>query len=104
MTTKNAKNELDNVKEDLSALRTDLRNLSEALLDSAKDKASAAGEAVADRAARGRDALHDVLSRLRRGGEDAAGTVKETVQSHPAVTLAGAFGLGFILGKLLDRS
>jgi ElaB/YqjD/DUF883 family membrane-anchored ribosome-binding protein len=97
------KSEVDKVKRDLAALRGDLRDLSEALFASVRGKAEAASEAVSERVAEGGEALHDVLSRLRDNGHEAMGSVKDTVKGHPVISIASAFAVGFLVGKLLDR-
>ncbi len=76
--SENATNEL---KEELASLREDISRIAETLQ-------RLSGEQVAD----GRE-------RVRQ----AVGTVEDGIQHYPLTSLAAAFGVGFIIGKMLDR-
>lgn len=93
--------ELDAVKKDIAKLHEDIRDLSSALLTSVKGKADDLGDKISDKAADGRDSLHDLLLELRDRSEDARETVAEQVKDHPTASLLSAFGVGFLVAKLL---
>jgi hypothetical protein len=66
-------NDMKRLKEDFAVLRSDLTDLTKSLVRSGKDSAQNATERV-----------------------------REEISAHPAVSLLGAFGLGFLVAKLLD--
>ena len=67
------KNDVRRLKEDLAVLRSDLADLTKSLMRTGKDTAQNAGERITDE-----------------------------ITAHPAVSLLGAFGLGFLVAKILD--
>lgn len=77
--------ELGALRDDLAALRGDLASL-----------ASAVGGAAT---VGGKEAY----DRLKEQAIGAAETVAHEVERRPIISLAVAFGLGFLLGKLLER-
>jgi ElaB/YqjD/DUF883 family membrane-anchored ribosome-binding protein len=91
-----ARNESDNTSEELKAefasLREDMSKITETLR-------RLSGEQIAD----GRERTRRAANQTRERVNQAVGTVEGEIQHHPLTSLATAFGVGFIVGKLLDR-
>jgi len=79
------KNELDKLKADLGAVKSDLQTLS--------SSAVAEGRGVA------RDLKNDATAQVNDGVESA----RQCVQDHPLATTAIAAGVGMLAGMLLFR-
>ena len=80
-----ADKEFDALKQDFETLRRDLANLSDEIKRSSTARARA-----------GVDAARDQF-------EQTSADVAREVSERPFTTIFAAFGVGFILGKLLDR-
>lgn len=94
--------ELDTLKEDIAKLRTDIGDLTSAIKSVASEKVSST-KADAQRRAQG--AWEDIESKLDEvlnQGRAAAGEVEDKITAHPAGSVLTAFGIGFIIAKLLD--
>lgn len=91
-----AKSESENTSEELKAefakLREDISKITETLQ-------RLSGEQVAG----GRERAQQAADRTREQVTRAADSVEEGIQHYPLTSLAAAFGVGFIVGKLLDR-
>lgn len=83
--TQKSETELDAVKEDLSALRADLDKLVRALGNDATEF--------------GREALAESRKRV----QNLAGAAEAQIEQNPLTTMAGAFGLGLIIGRLMSK-
>lgn len=101
---KDPQTELDAVKADLAALREDIGELASALLAAGKSKAASAKASVEQRVHDGADALGDLLAQLKEGGEEQLDSFKDGVAAHPTLSVVSALALGYILGKVTDRS
>lgn len=84
--------ELDDLKKELETLRGDFSSL----LDTLKKTSGAQAQA-------GVDAARDSAERLRGHASDAAASLESEIQDRPYTSILAAFGIGFLLGKLLDR-
>ncbi|MGE0193387.1 MAG: YqjD family protein [Planctomycetota bacterium] len=87
------RSELDELRDDLGALRTDVRNLVVALRDAGEGsihKLSRAAGRVAENGA----------ARVSEAEESA----REGIQQHPWWSVFGALGVGLLVGRFLDRS
>jgi ElaB/YqjD/DUF883 family membrane-anchored ribosome-binding protein len=103
MTARNVEQEFDALKADFGKLSTDLANLTTALRE-------ATGQGASDYLAKLRGAMEhangDVqaaaaaLGARGREGMDAAA---EHVRERPLTSILVCFGLGLVVGKLLDR-
>jgi ElaB/YqjD/DUF883 family membrane-anchored ribosome-binding protein len=96
MTTQNVESEFDTVKADLAKLRGDIASLSAALKDVTSETVHQQIESIRtridnltdDAAAHGRDTLDDIASH---------------VEERPLTSILIALGVGFVVGRLLDR-
>ncbi len=96
MATTEIDKELDQLKSDISNLRSDMSELIEAMKDNGIEH--------------GRDVYHRTRERARRTGEavrERAGDMYDdfgrTVEERPMTSVLTAFGTGFVVGMLLDR-
>ena len=84
---------------EMAAVRNDLAALREDLAAIARTAASVATEQK-DRAT---EALRDKAEELTEKGEEFVHHIGQEVEARPFAAVAIAFGLGFVVGKLLDR-
>ena len=85
VTQKGESNGLDAVKEDLSALRTDLDKLVQTL---GNDATKMGKEAWAE---------------SRKQVKNLANAAEGQIEQNPFTTMAAAFGLGLIIGRLMSK-
>jgi ElaB/YqjD/DUF883 family membrane-anchored ribosome-binding protein len=84
---------------EMAAIRSDLAALREDIAAVART-AAAAAQQQKDRAVEALEGKADDL--MEKGEEMIAGLGRE-VEARPLMSVAAAFGIGFMLGKLLDR-
>jgi ElaB/YqjD/DUF883 family membrane-anchored ribosome-binding protein len=92
MTTSNGGASVDDLKADLSNLQSDLSSVVETL----KKLATQVGEQNVGRAQKATAAAKQQIS-------DASATAEHAIVERPFASVAVAFGIGFLIGKLLDR-
>jgi ElaB/YqjD/DUF883 family membrane-anchored ribosome-binding protein len=102
-TQKQLREELDTLKQDLASLRGDLQGMTEAIkgegaerFEELKDRVRSGVDEQAARAER-------AYRRTAQRGERAVNEARECFEERPLMTLFGAFGLGLLIGKLMDR-
>lgn len=103
MAKSDLREELESLKADMSKLRGDVAHLLETLLETGK---SSAASAKADLESRLHERLDELRSALKRGrdkGEQAVHEAKHRIETRPFLSIFTAFGIGLILGKILDR-
>ncbi|MGB7932641.1 MAG: hypothetical protein WCH04_10540 [Gammaproteobacteria bacterium] len=88
----NADDELAKLRRDFEELRTDVSSL----LDSMKNAGAQRGRESWERAKRTGESLHEEVESLQRQAESKIG-------DHPMTSVLSSFGLGFLIGLLLDR-
>lgn len=89
---KTAGGDTENLKEELAGLKADVTRLTDIIKKMSRDTA-----------VHGRE-------RAKRGAERAKTQVEETLDAfeseigeRPLISIVAAFGIGFVIGKLLDR-
>jgi len=80
------------IEEDLVALREDLKNLTVSVAALAKEKTGAL-----------RDELGERTDQALASGRQAAESMQEAVRESPVTSMCVAFGIGVVIGHLLDR-
>lgn len=95
--------ENENLKAELDNLRKDLGRLSDQVGKTAGAGARAASDETRAEINRLRSELNRLSGYASEHGKATADTVHHQVEQHPLASLATAFGVGFLLGKLLDR-
>lgn len=94
--------ELDALKADIAQLRTDIVGLTSAFKDVASEKVSST---KADAQKRVQGAWEDIerkLDDVLEQGRASVGDIEDKITQHPAGSMLTAFGLGFIIAKLMD--
>jgi len=76
----------------LTALRDDFAGLTKTL----KDMSSAYAD-------EGQARVKNAADRVQQQAKDSYGRVQNEVEAHPMSSVAIAFGVGLVLGKILDR-
>lgn len=95
--------ELEQLKKDMAQLRTDLSSLGEGVR---KMSADAVGATQAKVRSAAHDALEEFQSKLNQAksqGQKTMHDIEGEIRENPLASLAVAFGVGFVLSKLLDR-
>ncbi|MEE4638902.1 MAG: hypothetical protein V2J42_09210 [Wenzhouxiangella sp.] len=102
MTTATDK-ELKELREEFASLKSDVSEIGQSISKMARDAASESGHKLRDAAEEGRERLSSAARRsgqqVRRGWD----SFESEIEDRPMTSLAVALGLGFILGRLLDR-
>lgn len=80
------------IEEDLAALREDLKNLTASVAGIAKSKTGELRDEIGVRA-----------DRAVETGRQAAESVQDAVRERPVTSVCLAFGIGVIIGHILDR-
>lgn len=88
----NYEKEFDQMKGDVQALKADLKSLTESLRRQAEHQARAGYDRVREASGKARDQA--------KAGADALG---DQIEERPLVSVMTAFGVGFVIGKLLGR-
>jgi ElaB/YqjD/DUF883 family membrane-anchored ribosome-binding protein len=90
------KRDLDVLRADFDALRQDLASV----LDTVKGTAASRADAEIDAL---RKRLDRLGANLQSTGREGVRAVEEQIEERPLVSLAVAFALGLVLGRLFDR-
>lgn len=98
--------ELRRLRADLSNLQNDMAELVGTLRDLGVNKAEGMRSSVEDEIRNRREELRRRLNEARTGSrravEDAVEGIEQGIGQHPLSSLITAFGLGFIIAKLMD--
>jgi ElaB/YqjD/DUF883 family membrane-anchored ribosome-binding protein len=94
--------EMDALKADVAQLRQDIRGLTEAIRDVASDKAQQTRTDTEERLRGAWEDLERKLDEVIDQGRATLGDVQQQIGQHPAGSLLTAFGVGFVVAKLLD--
>lgn len=103
MSARNVEQEFDALKSDFGKLSADLASLTQAVRDTAGQGAEdhlAKARAVAGQA--GEDA-HAAAAALGAQGREGIAAATRQIRERPLTSILICFGLGVVLGKLLDR-
>jgi ElaB/YqjD/DUF883 family membrane-anchored ribosome-binding protein len=92
MTTRDISKDVDELKADMQKLREDVGHLVAALKTKAQETATV-----------GVDKVRDGLSDAREYGEQMYKEVGKKVEERPITSLLVAFGIGMVLGKMMDH-
>ncbi|MGM0517664.1 MAG: DUF883 family protein [Pseudomonadota bacterium] len=105
-TQKDPSAEVEALKKDLAQLRGDVTELLKVVKEQGErrvhDKADTAREEVRDAFDDGMDALHRGYEQVRARGEARVDEAEEVVGRHPFTSVVAAFGIGFIIAKVMD--
>lgn len=91
-TANSDKTEVEQLKADLDSLRRDVSQLTDTLKRSSREQVQA-GTAQARESA----------NQLGNQARDATRNLEQEIGQRPMTSVLAAFGIGFVVGKLLDR-
>lgn len=94
--------ELDALKADISQLREDIAGLTSAVRGAASEKVQQTRDDTQERLRGAWEDLERKLDETLEQGRAAMGDVEARIAQHPGGSLLTAFGVGFIVAKLLD--
>ena len=104
---RNLEEELDTLKAGLDTLRKDISSLVSSFGDASTDevrtrgrRARAAVGRVTDRAS---EVWDDATNEATRRGREGVAAVEHQIEERPFISLLVAFGIGVLIGKLIDR-
>lgn len=88
-----------NTEQDISQLKDDMAKLKADLASIASTLKKEAG----DRARHGYDRVREAGEHAADYARSGAHAVEHQIEERPLVSVLSAFGIGFVIGKLLDR-
>ena len=95
--------EMETLRADLAKLRSDLAGVAEALKDEGQKKAQSARDGLTDLLHSVKEQIGEALDQAGAKGKRSVEVVGHQIEERPLASLLTAFGVGFILAKLLDR-
>lgn len=102
MADESVRKELDALKADIAQLREDIAGLTTAVRDAASEKVQQTRDDTQERLRSAWEDLESKLNETLEQGKATLGDVEARIGQHPAGSLLTAFGVGFIVAKLLD--
>ena len=104
---RNLEDEFDTLKAGLDTLRKEIGSLASSFGDTATDEVKTRGRRA--RAAVGRatdragEVWDDAANEASRRGREGVAAVEHQIEERPFISLLVAFGIGVLIGKLIDR-
>jgi ElaB/YqjD/DUF883 family membrane-anchored ribosome-binding protein len=95
-TERNLKTDIEAIKTDIDVLRKDLAIVLERIKGSASSRAEAEVQALQRR-------INKIADEVQTSGPEGLRKVEEHIEERPLVSLAMAFAVGLVLGRLFDR-
>ena len=96
MAERDVSKDVDAIKGDLDALRKDLSSVVESIKGAAKSRAESELDALQKR-------LNQLAADVQTSSREGLRAVEGQIGERPLVSVAIAFALGLMLGKLFDR-
>lgn len=88
--------QMDDIRNDIASLRSDLSLLVESLRNEGAARGRASYQAAHDK-------LHESAEHIQEKMASAHDTIEHQVEARPVTSILTAFGVGFAIGLLLDR-
>lgn len=101
-TEPNLQEELETLKADVAKLRGDVGDLLDVLKSLGAEKWDDTKASLDDELEKRRREIRDALAGAKARGERTAQAVEGEITEHPVSSVMAAFGLGFLIAKLLD--
>ena len=95
--------ELEKLKTDIAKLKTDLSAVGEGVKKMGTEAVGATQAKVKSAAQDALDEFQNKLNEMKSQGQKAVHDLEQEIKEKPLTSLAVAFGIGFLLSKLLDR-
>lgn len=103
MADRDLSREMETLRDDMGKLRADISAVAETLKDLGKSRVDDAKASLSGLV----DSLKEELLRgwegARERGKKSVETVEHQIEQRPFISVLAAFGVGVLLGKLLDR-
>lgn len=99
----NAHDDLEQLKADLAKLRGDMGQVISSMVGLSRKGASTARDAAQTGIDQGIEQLHRRYRLMRKRTNRAADSLAETLSDRPLASVAVAFGVGMLLGKIMSR-
>ena len=96
MAERDLNKDVDAIKSDLDTLRKDLASVLETIKGTAKSRAESELEALQKR-------MNQIAADVQSSGREGLRAVEGQIGEKPLVSVAVAFAVGLIIGKLFDR-
>lgn len=103
MAEKELQAELDNLRSEMAKLRADFAGVAEALKGAGRAKAGEVKEDAAEFVEGAEEEIKRILGIVRAKGKKSVEAVEHKVADHPFIALLAAFGIGFVVAKIIDR-
>jgi ElaB/YqjD/DUF883 family membrane-anchored ribosome-binding protein len=103
MSVRNVEQEFDALKSDFGKLSSDLGSLTEALRELTSESAQSYGAKLRAAAAQAHEDAHAAAAALSARGREGMEAAAQQVRERPLASILVCFGLGLVLGKLIDR-
>ncbi len=81
---------VDELKEEFASLKQDVSKIADTL-----------GKLSGEQVTHGRDRVRDAAGRARTESRRAVGVVEDEIRQYPLTSLAAAFGVGYLIGRVL---
>jgi ElaB/YqjD/DUF883 family membrane-anchored ribosome-binding protein len=95
--------EIETLRADVAKLRTDLSGIAVSLKDLGKGRVDEARSTLVELADSLKEELRKGMEGARDRGKKSVETVEQQIEQRPLLALLAAFGVGVVLGKILDR-
>jgi ElaB/YqjD/DUF883 family membrane-anchored ribosome-binding protein len=96
MAERDLNKDVDAIKADLDALRKDISSVLETIKGTAKNRAETEIEALQKR-------INQIASDVQTSGRDSLRAVEGQIGDKPLVSVAIAFAIGLMLGRVFDH-
>jgi ElaB/YqjD/DUF883 family membrane-anchored ribosome-binding protein len=96
MAERDLSKDVDAIKSDLDALRKDISSVVQTIKGTAKSRADSEIEALQRR-------INQIASDVQASGRDSLRAVEGQIEEKPLVSVAVAFAIGLILGRVFDH-
>ena len=90
------KSDIDSIRSDLDVLRKDIGTVLDRIKGTATNRAETEIQALQQR-------INRIADEVQASGRDSLRAVEERIEERPLVSLAMAFAVGLVLGRLFDR-
>ena len=90
------KSDIDSIRSDLDVLRKDIGVVLERIKGTASSRAETEIQALQQR-------INRIADEVQASGRDSLRAIEERIEERPLVSLAMAFAVGLVLGRLFDR-
>lgn len=102
MAETNLNDQMKQLRADFAALQSDVAELANLLRDIGAERVEEAKGSAAEKLRERRAELERQLRTARTRGKETIDELEETISGYPFGSLAVAFGVGFLIAKIMD--